>query len=68
METWEDRPTEIEIIEETLTDSSRVYGVKIRQYENEIQVDCRDREDAEKLQNELLELMDKYTVNEYRGI
>jgi hypothetical protein len=65
--TWEERPTEIETVEEVLSDSSKVYAVKITQGDNVIQLDCLDENNAHSLHVALMDIMDRRTVNDYRN-
>jgi FtsZ-interacting cell division protein YlmF len=66
--TWEERPKEVELIEETLSDDSKVYAVEVRQYEQTIKFDCIDKRNAEAFLVNLEGLLDRFTINDYKTL
>ena len=66
--TWEDRPTEVELVEERLSDDSKVYAVEVRQHEQVIKFDCIDQHKAASFLTHLEDILDSYTINDYKTL
>ena len=66
--TWEERPKEIRIVEEALSDDSKVYSVEVRQHAECIKFDCLDKQHAENFYHQLICALDSHTINDYKTL